>query len=624
MELEKAKKEVDLLEYIKQAGHQVEKKGNVYRVEPCPICGHKEHFTIYPADNSYSSFSGCCSGGSIIDFFMEVEGMDRAQAISKLKELWQPEGSGGKAQHIRPEGRAAAGRQQGGSSEKEPAEAEKKAALSLIEEAAGNECSYYYNRGLTDKTIKPYKLGYLPGGHEYGKQYKYILPVEGHLYMVRSDQEGDQVKYRNKGKKGLFNRRYLRDSSLTAQHIFITEGIIDALSLEELDRPAVAIDSTTGAGKLIEAVKENREGLREKVFIIALDSDQAGQEVAEKIKQGLEGLDLQAVNFKVEGYKDINQALTMAREALRKQLEGLQVKGTIYEYLLDEFEVDQAKRIEEPDILTGIKSLDKTLGGGLYPGLYILGAISSLGKTALALQVADRIAEQGHQVLFFSLEMARYEMTCRSLTRVLFEQTGNRDITTGHVLRSSYQGEDLYMVEGFKQALEAYREGPAKSLSLVEGDFNITIYSIKSKAKEHQARTGERPVIFIDYLQAIQPEPEGRLTDKQHIDQAVIALKRISRDLDLPVIAISSFNRASYNAEEGPSMVAYKESGAIEYTADVLLSMQLRRGSSEDINELKNREPRPIDLFILKNRRGRAFENIGLEYWPKQNYFKEV
>ena len=43
-----------------------------------------------------------------------------------------------------------------------------------------------------------------------------------------------------------------------------------------------------------------------------------------------------------------------------------------------------------------------------------------------------------------------------------------------------------------------------------------------------------------------------------------------------------------------------------------------------DINEVKNREPRPLEMVILKNRRGRAFDVIGLNYWPKQNYFEEV
>ena len=98
----------------------------------------------------------------------------------------------------------------------------------------------------------------------------------------------------------------------------------------------------------------------------------------------------------------------------------------------------------------------------------------------------------------------------------------------------------------------------------------------------------------------------------------------MSRNLDLPVIAISSFNRASYNNEENPTMASYKESGAIEYTADVLLSMQFKKGNKgDDINKFKIEEPRLLKLVILKNRRGMDYEAIELEYYTRQNYFTE-
>ena len=62
--------------------------------------------------------------------------------------------------------------------------------------------------------------------------------------------------------------------------------------------------------------------------------------------------------------------------------------------------------------------LDEALGGGLYPGLYMMGAISSLGKTTLACQIADQIAAAGQPVLIFSLEMARKEIFAKSISRL--------------------------------------------------------------------------------------------------------------------------------------------------------------------------------------------------------------
>ena len=77
-----------------------------------------------------------------------------------------------------------------------------------------------------------------------------------------------------------------------------------------------------------------------------------------------------------------------------------------------------ADSINTPYIPTGFKNFDSILDGGLYEGVYILGAIPSLGKTTLALQIADQIAEAGEDVLIFSLEMARRELMAKSISRL--------------------------------------------------------------------------------------------------------------------------------------------------------------------------------------------------------------
>ena len=150
MDMENLKQSVKLLDYIGSNG--VKKAGtNIYRVDPCPICGHKDHFTIYSDSNSYSSFNGCCQGGSIIDYMMEVEGMSQAQAIEKTKEL---AGVDKPRQQEKPKQEP----------EKRMSEEQKKEAFSLIEKARQNSCSYYTMRGLTEKTINKYGLGYIPEG----------------------------------------------------------------------------------------------------------------------------------------------------------------------------------------------------------------------------------------------------------------------------------------------------------------------------------------------------------------------------------------------------------------------------------------------------------------------------
>jgi len=134
---------------------------------------------------------------------------------------------------------------------------------------------------------------------------------------------------------------------------------------------------------------------------------------------------------------------------------------------------------------------------------------------------------------------------------------------------------------------------------------------------------GRRPTVIVDYLQIVAPYNE-RATDKQNTDKAVLELKRISRDYKLPVVAISSFNRTSYKAEA--MFEALKESGSIEYSADIVIGLQLHGAGKKDFNptEEKRKDPRQVEAVILKNRQGRVGDKILFSYYPKFNYFKDM
>ena len=101
-------------------------------------------------------------------------------------------------------------------------------------------------------------------------------------------------------------------------------------------------------------------------------------------------------------------------------------------------------------------------------------------------------------------------------------------------------------------------------------------------------------------------------------------LKRISRGFKTPVIGISSFNRDNYN--NAVSMQAFKESGAIEYSSDILIRLQLKGAGDKDFDptEAKKKNPREIELVILKNRNGQTGTKIPLEFYPLFNYFTEM
>ena len=175
---------------------------------------------------------------------------------------------------------------------------------------------------------------------------------------------------------------------------------------------------------------------------------------------------------------------------------------------------------------------------------------------------------------------------------------------------------------------------------IIEGVGDVGVTSIKDRAERYlksKKSNGIPPVIFIDYLQILSPY-SAKMTDKQNVDKNVIELKRLSRDYKVPVIATSSFNRESYTAPV--SMSSFKESGAIEYSSDVLIGLQYDGWDYQEGEKEAQRLSRLRDLTkqleqaggegrsqkmqmkILKHRngkRGSAFFN----FYPKFNYFSE-
>lgn len=133
---------------------------------------------------------------------------------------------------------------------------------------------------------------------------------------------------------------------------------------------------------------------------------------------------------------------------------------------------------------------------------------------------------------------------------------------------------------------------------------------------------GQVPVVFIDYLQLLSVGDVGS-TDKQNVDKTVLELKRISRDFRTPVIVVSSFNRTSYR--NSAAMEAFKESGAIEYSADVLIGLQFAGvgDAGFDVNEAKRKNPRQIEVIILKHRNGRTGDRLRFSFFPEFNFFDE-
>ena len=504
------------------------------------------------------------------------------------------------------------------------------------------ETAYHTQRGISEEVATRFMLGYEPHYSKYtgGAVWQALIIPTGHYsYVARNTdpQAGEKERYRKVGSSTPINAKALQTAT---KPIFITEGELDALSIIEVGGEAIGLGSTSNINLFVNNYVKKQKPVQP--LVLALDNDEKGKKATEELAKALDELGVSYYRLDpYNGLKDANTALLADREAFTKAVaqaehleeEALEAEREKYlktstAYNLQAFINGIAESVNTPVQATGFEKLDSILEGGLYEGLYIIGAITSLGKTTLALQIADQVADSGKDVLIFSLEMARAELMSKSISRLtlldVLDNGGdisnaktNRGITAG--ARYAYYSKTEK--ELIQRAITSYGEY-AKHIYIHEGIGDIGTDYIKNTIAKHKAFTGQAPVVLVDYIQILAPH-DVRATDKQNTDKAVLELKRISRDFKTPVIGISSFNRASYKEEV--TLEAFKESGAIEYGSDVLIGLQLAGAGSKDFNstEAKKKDPREIELVILKNRNGRIGNKIKFSYYPMFNYFKE-
>ncbi len=517
-----------------------------------------------------------------------------------------------------------------------------------------------YHRGISLETLRAYWVGYVPEWTHSKDTAKHItprliIPVSNEGYLARDtrkDIPDDEKKYAKQfeGKKGIWNMKSISESQ---QPVFVVEGEFDALSIIDVGGMAVALCSASSAKKFLEVVAQRKPKLG---FILSLDNDDAGQKAKATISEGLKNLEIPfCVHDLPAQYNDANEFFMTNRTEFEEWCErGF---STFREILREsesqareEFENESAysdlgnflqklkKSREGLAIPTGFSQLDTLLDGGLYPGLYFIGAISSLGKTSLVLQIADNIAKSGRGVLFFSLEMSRNELIAKSLSRLTRQLCGDNTRlakTTRGILRANFNPAEQKI---FAQAVKEY-SGYASNIFISEGVGDIGVGEIREKLDRFiHFNEGVPPVIIIDYAQILSPANE-KYTDKQNTDKNVLELKRISRDYQIPVFAISSFNRENYT--EPVNMASFKESGAIEYSSDCLIGLQYAEWDYQDKEKEGDHKRRvrerlelifalqkqgmPIDVEckILKNRNG-AKDRINFKFHSMFNLFEEA
>lgn len=517
-----------------------------------------------------------------------------------------------------------------------------------------------YHRGISLDTLYRFNVGYVaewrhPNAPNAPTSPRLIIPTSRQSYLAR-DTRADLTELQQKyskskvGKVQLFNKKALKEAT---KPIFIVEGEIDALSIIDVGGEAVALGSISNKRALIATLENERPA---QPLIIAMDNDESGIKANRELVEELERLRIPFYRLDIfSPHKDANEALNADREAFISAVEQAenieaetleaereQIRREAAFYSLSDFigRIEQSEKFSF--VPTGFDILDNLLDGGLYAGLYVVGAISSLGKTTFCLQVADQVAQSGRDVLIFSLEMPRDELIAKSISRITFienmRQNGSTDhakTTRGIMTGTRYAGYSQKERDLIRGSVTAYGKY-AKNIYITEGMGNIGVGDIRDKVQKHVKTTGRAPVVLIDYLQIIAPS-DMRATDKQNTDKAVLELKRMSRDYNIPIIGISSFNRDNYSAPV--NLTSFKESGAIEYSSDVLIGLQyygmdyqegeadkarekrIRELTKSLVNDGKNGRAQKIQIKILKNRNGSKGEAL-LNFYPMFNYFE--
>ena len=171
------------------------------------------------------------------------------------------------------------------------------------------------------------------------------------------------------------------------------------------------------------------------------------------------------------------------------------------------------------------------------------------------------------------------------------------------------------------------------NISVIECSFATDAEEIVNIVNSFASRNGVKPVVFVDYLQIVKPAKDSKnMTKRDAVDDTVQRFKKLSSEAEIPVFLISSLNRQNYLSVV--DFESFKESGGIEYTADVIWGLQLLcmnatifntdkdlQTKRKFVHEAKNETPRKIELAGLKNRYGRSNTRYFFDYYAKYDLF---
>ncbi|MFI4986888.1 MAG: replicative DNA helicase [Alphaproteobacteria bacterium] len=276
-------------------------------------------------------------------------------------------------------------------------------------------------------------------------------------------------------------------------------------------------------------------------------------------------------------------------------------------------------------VTTGLIDLDRKLGGLHASDLVILAGRPSMGKTALATNIAFNAAAafreetdeegkvqvaEGAKVAFFSLEMSAEQLA----NRILAEQT---EISSDRIRQGEVSRED------FPRFLEAVQRLQHLHL-FIDDSPALTVPQLRTRARRLKRQHG-LGLVVVDYLQLLHPGGVSRSDNRvQEVSEITRGLKALAKELDLPVLALSQLSRAVEQREDKrPQLADLRESGSIEQDADVVMFI-FREEYYHERAEPKQRQDESDEKFHERMERFKAhgdkIHNVAEVHIAKQRH----
>jgi replicative DNA helicase len=309
--------------------------------------------------------------------------------------------------------------------------------------------------------------------------------------------------------------------------------------------------------------------------------------------------------------------LTAVSEGTRSAQQDTTIKSGVYKFL-DKFEIAlQAKGLT--GISSGLADLDKKTGGFQNSDLIVIAARPSMGKTTLALNFANHAAKSGKKVMFFSLEMPKDQLVLK-----MASESGRIPIQALRSPANEYDREGNE-VQGVGMNQEYHTNltnfignlNESKMVLDIDDRGGINLVDMKTALKRFQRKYGKVDEVFVDYLQIMTgPKSENKT---QTVTEISNGLKRIAKEFDCPVIALSQLNRSlESRTNKRPTNADLRESGAIEQDADVILFVY-----RDEVYNEQTTDKGLAEIIIGKQRNG-PLGTVGTIFQGEFSSFKNL